>query len=334
MALFQRRRNDQAGGLRETPEDRVHGWAGLRRRTLLRVGVYGALAGLGGVGWWRWRGGDAEVLEAGRIQTPGGGSPGSLPFPAPRNGTFQLDRPLTPEVAAARYNNFYEFTTTKRVWAAVEAWEPGDWTLDVTGLVERPAKFALDDLARRFPPEERLYRHRCVEAWAMAVPWIGFPLRLLLDHVRPLARAKYVRFVSFDHTQAAGARHDDRFSPWPYTEGLTMAEAANELTLIVTGMYGRPLLKQHGAPVRLVVPWKYGFKSAKSIVRIECVDARPETFWNALAPDEYGFESNVDPAVPHPRWSQAVERDIGSGTRRPTLPYNGYGEWVAELYKA
>lgn len=329
MPFFLRRKLWQAGDLKETPEERVLGASRLGRRALLRVGVYGGLAAAGGIGWWRWRGTDREVLAAGRV----GGAAGGQPFPARRNEQFTLDRPITGEAAAARYNNFYEFSESKRVWAAIEAWEPGDWRIEVAGLVARPAVFDLDDLLRKFPHEERLYRHRCVEAWSMAVPWTGFPLRLLLEHVEPRAQAKFVRFTSFDHTQAAGARHDDRDSPWPYTEGLTMAEALNDLTLIVTGMYGHALLKQHGAPVRLVVPWKYGYKSAKSIVRIDCVASRPETFWNILVPEEYGFVSNVDPAVPHPRWSQEFETDIGTGDRHRTLPLNGYGEWVQHLYR-
>lgn len=328
MSFFRRSKPWQPRDPKETPEGTVRTWPRLSRRALLRIGVYGGLAASGAIGWWRWRGSDAEVLRAGQTRR----SSGDDFSPVRRDGRFQLDRPITEEAAAARYNNFYEFSSGKRVWAVIDPWEPDDWKLDVTGMVERPATFDLDDLARRFPYEERLYRHRCVETWAMAVPWTGFPLRLLLETVRPLAGAKYVKFTSFDHTQAAGARHNDRFSPWPYMEGLTMAEAANELAFIATGMYGHALLKQHGAPVRLVVPWKYGYKSAKSVVRIECVAGRPETFWNTIAPEEYGFESNVDPAVPHPRWSQAFEWDIGTRARRPTLPFNGYGEWVAALY--
>jgi sulfoxide reductase catalytic subunit YedY len=187
-------------------------------------------------------------------------------------------------------------------------------------------------VVRAFPLEERLYRHRCVEAWAMAVPWTGFPLAALLKQAEPQPGARYVRFESFDRP-AETSRQSGRSDPWPYTEGLTLAEATNELAFIATGMYGHALLKQHGAPVRLVVPWKYGFKSAKSIVRIELTAEKPATFWNTVSPHEYGFEANVDPAVPHPRWSQAAERMLGTREVRETQRFNGYGEWVGNLYR-
>lgn len=302
---------------------------GFRRRLLQRGLVYGGLAAAGGVGWWRWRGGDREVVEAGLNTHP---HPWPAGFAAPRNHEFDLDRAPTDRVVNARYTNFYEFSITKRNWAHVATWELDDWKLEVTGLCANPTTFSLDDLARRFAAEERVYRHRCVEAWAMVAPWTGFPLRRLIEFVRPLPEARFVRFVSFDHTQASGARRDATTFPWPYKEGLTLPEATNELTLIATGMYGQPLLKQHGAPLRLVVPWKYGFKSAKSLVRIELTKYQPFTFWNTYAPDEYSFEANVDPQVPHPRWSQATERDIETGERRPTVLYNGYGDYVAALY--
>jgi sulfoxide reductase catalytic subunit YedY len=253
-------------------------------------------------------------------------------FPAKRNEEFKLDRPLTDEMAAARYNNFYEFSTGKRIAALVKDWDTSGWKLEVTGLVEKTATFDMDELAKQFPYEERLYRHRCVETWAMAVPWTGFPIRKLLEHVKPLAAAKFVKFVSFDHSKVRGTRRGTKSEPFPYTEGLTIAEAANDLAMIVTGIYGKPLRKEHGAPVRMVVPWKYGFKSAKSLVKIELVAARPITFWPAIIPTEYDFIANVDPSVHHPRWSQATEWDIGTKKRVPTLPFNGYGEWVASLY--
>ena len=253
-------------------------------------------------------------------------------FPAKRNEEFKLDRPLTDEMAAARYNNFYEFSTGKRVSGLGKAWDIGDWKLEVSGLVEKPATFDMNELGKQFPYEERLYRHRCVETWYMAVPWTGFPIKTLLNHVKPLAAAKFVKFVSFDHKKVKGTRPGTKSEPFPYTEGLTIAEAANDLAMIVTGIYGKPLPKQHGAPVRMVVPWKYGFKSAKSLVKIELVASRPVTFWPAIIPSGYDFLTNVDPTTPHPRWSQATEWDIGTKARRPTLPYNGYGEWVASLY--
>ena len=326
MQIFPKRKPWHPRGMEETPRDAVRRF---RRRALLRTAVYGGLAAGGGATWWWWRGSDRRVVTAGRTVD----LRLAHSFPAPRNGRFAVDRPITNQPAVARYNNFFEFTSTKRVWAIVEDWELGDWKVEVSGLVGRPTTLDIDDLNRRFEYEERVYRHRCVETWAMVVPWTGFPLRKLLDYVNPLPQARYVRFTSFDHTQVACAQQDNSY-PWPYTEGLTLAEATNELAFLVTGMYGEPLLKQNGAPVRLVVPWKYGYKSAKSLVRIELVSHKPTTFWNTMGPEEYGFTSNVDPSTPHPRWSQEFEYDIGTGERRRTLPYNGYGEWVAQLYSS
>jgi len=188
-----------------------------------------------------------------------------------------------------------------------------------------------DDLIRKMPLEERLYRHRCVEAWSMAVPWSGFPLKALVELAKPLGNAKYVAMQTFmDPKMAPGQRAF--FYPWPYTEGLTVAEATNELAFMVTGAYGKPLKNSNGAPLRLATPWKYGFKSVKSIVKLTFTDQRPKTFWEALQESEYGFWANVNPDVPHPRWSQATERVLGIDGRRPTLKWNGYGEYVAHLY--
>jgi sulfoxide reductase catalytic subunit YedY len=300
-----------------------------RRRLLIGLGVGGlALGGVGAGLWWWNAGDDDEVISRGRVQLPGE----EELFPAAVNERYRdLDRPLTARAQAARYCNFYEFTVTKQAWRWVDPFQPLPWKLEVGGLARRPKTYDLDDLLRAFPLEERNYRHRCVEAWAMAVPWTGFPLAKLLEKAEPLPGAKYVRFVSFHRPDEAG-RQKGSSEPWPYTEGLTLAEGMNELALLATGIYGQPLLKQHGAPVRLVVPWKYGYKSAKSVVRIELTDRRPATFWNTLVPHEYDFEANVNPAVPHPRWSQASERLLGSNERRPTQPFNGYGEWVADLY--
>jgi sulfoxide reductase catalytic subunit YedY len=253
-------------------------------------------------------------------------------YPARRNESFTLDREITPERYAADYNNFYEFGSSKSVAAAARRLETRPWTVTVDGMVEKPVELSIDDLIRRMPLEERLYRHRCVEAWAMAVPWTGFPLKALLDMARPLGSARYVRFTSFhDKSVAPGQRQV--WYPWPYTEGLTVAEASNELAFMVTGVYGKPLANQFGAPLRLAVPWKYGFKSGKSIVRVTLTDRRPKSFWEALQPAEYGFWANVNPQVPHPRWSQASERLLGSNEQRPTQVFNGYGEYVAGLYK-
>jgi methionine sulfoxide reductase catalytic subunit len=304
-----------------------------RRRWLIRlglgaVGLTAAGAGVGGLLWWNG-GADDDVLNAGK-----GGVPIDL-FPAARNPAFlEADRPLTVETAAARYTNFYEFSTTKQVWRWVQPFQPTPWKVEVAGLVAKPRTFDIDDLLHTFAAdlEERVYRHRCVEAWAMVVPWTGFPLAALLRRVEPLAEARYLRFTTFDRPTEA-SRQANRSEPWPYTEGLTLAEAGNELAFLAVGMYGHPLLKQHGAPVRLVLPWKYGFKSAKSVVRIELIADQPSTFWNTLGPNEYDFTANVNPTIRHPRWSQTTERMLGTGEVRPTQLYNGYGEWVARLYE-
>ena len=198
-------------------------------------------------------------------------------------------------------------------------------------LVEKPMTLDVDDLIKQMPLEERIYRFRCVEAWAMVVPWIGFPMKALLDKVQPKTDAKYVRMLTFLDPEMAPRQNSSRL-PWPYFEGLTLAEAMNDLTILTVGIYGHILPPQHGAPIRLIVPWKYGFKSIKSIVSIELTNQKPRTFWNTLAPGEYDFDANVNPNVPHPRWSQASERMIGTGERLPTMIYNGYGSSVAHLY--
>lgn len=255
-------------------------------------------------------------------------------FPAPSNDAYDFGgRPLTAEETAATHNNFYEFTTDKdRVWELARDYPlGGEWTIEVGGLVAKERTLGLDELFKIAPLEERLYRFRCVEAWAMQVPWTGFPLKALIDHLEPLGSARYVRFVSIlDKAQMEGQR-EQTWYPWPYYEGLRLDEARHELSFVVLGSYGHALPMQHGAPVRLAIPWKYGYKGPKSFVRIELTDEEPKTFWNDLQPKEYGFYSNVDPGKPHPRWSQAEETDIGTGEKRPTLLYNGYDQ-VASLY--
>ncbi len=254
-------------------------------------------------------------------------------YPARRNPKFTLDRPLTDEEIAASYNNFYEFSMEKdQVRRLVGRFKVYPWQVKVKGLVKKPRTFEIDELLRLMPLEERLYRFRCVEAWAMAVPWTGFPMSEFIKLVEPLSSARYIRMVSFDRPEEAPGQVEYHWYPWPYYEGLTMEEAMNELTILATGIYGHPLPKQHGAPLRLVVPWKYGFKSIKSIVLLEFTEKRPPNFWNTVAPHEYDFWANVDPRVPHPRWSQAVERMIGTGEVRRTLLYNGYAQYVARLY--
>jgi methionine sulfoxide reductase catalytic subunit len=234
-------------------------------------------------------------------------------YPAPQNPAYTLDRPLTPERFSADYNNFYEFGTSKTVLPAANALKTQPWTLKIDGLVEKPFEIGVDDLIRKVGLEERLYRHRCVEAWSMAVPWTGFPLAKLVALAKPTGGAKYIRFETFmDKAMAPGQRAF--FYPWPYTEGLTLAEAGNDLAFMVTGIYGKPLPNQFGAPIRVAVPWKYGFKSAKSLVKVSFTADRPKTFWEGLQASEYGFWANVNPAVPHPRWSQATEpRDRPAG---------------------
>jgi methionine sulfoxide reductase catalytic subunit len=242
------------------------------------------------------------------------------------------ERALTEEAVAARYNNFYEFTSGKDVWRYVDNFRTDRWSVEVSGLVAKPRKWSLEELLR-LPHEERVYRHRCVEAWSMVVPWRGFPLARLLLHSEPLHKARFVRFTSFADPAQQPSIAERPWDHWPYTEGLRLDEAMHDLTFVATGIYGHALPKQHGAPVRIVVPWKYGYKSPKSVVKIELTAEQPRTFWNDLAPTEYGFLSNVDPTQPHPRWSQLTERLIGTTDVRRTMAFNGYGEQVAHLYR-
>lgn len=261
---------------------------------------------------------------------------GLPPLPAiTKNKAFQnAGRPLSEEYLAGSFNNFYEFTSDKdEVFYKSRDFKPRPWTVEVTGLVNNPKTWDIDQLIKAFPLEERIYRFRCVEAWAMTVPWVGFPLANLLKQADPKSEAKFVRFVSLEDSNQFPAQKWRIFAKWPYREGLRLDETMNELALLTVGVYGHSLPAQHGAPLRLITPWKYGFKSAKSIVKIELVKEQPATFWNDAAPTEYGFYSNINPDVPHPRWSQKTERLLGGEGRRPTLIYNGYGEQVAHLYK-
>jgi sulfoxide reductase catalytic subunit YedY len=239
---------------------------------------------------------------------------------------------LTPEKIATTYNNFYEFGSHKQIWQAAQDLRIRPWEVKIDGLVEKEITVGIDDLLAKMPLEERLYRHRCVEAWSMDVPWSGFAMKALVEFAKPLGSAKYVRMETFhDKDMAPGQRQF--WYPWPYTEGVTMAEATNELAFLVTGMYGKPVPKQNGAPLRLALPWKYGFKSVKSIVHFSFTEERPKTFWEEIAANEYGFWANVNPEVPHPRWTQARETSITTGEKVPTRLYNGYGEFVAHLYE-
>jgi len=246
--------------------------------------------------------------------------------------TDELGEPLTSFQNVTNYNNYYEFSTNKEAVApkAVD-FVSSPWQVEVGGLVNKPGIYDLDAL-RRFDQEERIYRLRCVEGWSMVIPWLGFPLRRLLQEVEPTSAAKNVQFTALLDTEQMPGLKSPSF-PWPYNEGLRLDEAMNELVILATGLYGKPLPNQNGVPIRLVVPWKYGFKSIKSIVKIELVAEQPATLWNTVAPNEYGFYANVNPNVDHPRWSQASERRIGELGRRDTLMFNGYEADVAYLYE-
>jgi methionine sulfoxide reductase catalytic subunit len=253
-------------------------------------------------------------------------------YPAKRNETYTLDRPLTDEKIAISYNNYYEFGSSKQIAKAAQALKLRPWIVKLDGMVEKPQEIDIDDLLKKVQLEERLYRLRCVEAWSMAIPWSGFPMAKLVELAKPLSSAKYVRMETFHDPKIAPGQRQTWY-PWPYVEGLTIAEATNELAFMVTGAYGKPVAKQMGAPIRLAVPWKYGFKSVKSIVRFTFTDQRPKSYWESLQGGEYGFWANVNPEVSHPRWSQATEEVIGTSERRPTFLFNGYGDYVAGLYK-
>ncbi len=282
-----------------------------------RAAMLGAGVGLLAPGLARAQG--AAPTEAAGMMAP------------PINGKYPPGRPTTPEREATTYNNFYEFGTDKGIYRPAQALPTRPWRVKVDGLVEAPREFDMDDLLKLMPLEQRVYRHRCVEAWSMVVPWTGFQLSALLAQVKPLSRAKYVRFES---AALPGVMPGLRQSwyPWPYIEGCTIEEAANELSFMVVGAYGKELPKQMGAPLRVHFPWKYGFKHGKSLVKISLTDQRPKGLWEAIQASEYGFWANVNPEVSHPRWSQASERVLGSGERVPTLMWNGYGEQVAGLY--
>ena len=258
--------------------------------------------------------------------------PSAALYPAPRNEAYKLDRAVTPEKVNAHYNNFYEFGMSKNIADAAAALKTRPWSVKIDGLCNAPQEIAIDDLIKRMQIEERLYRHRCVEAWSMSIPWTGFPLSKIVALADPKPEAKYLRFETFKDPKVAPGQRQVWY-PWPYTEGVTVEEAKNDLAFMVTGAYGKPLLNQFGAPIRLALPWKYGFKSIKSIVRISFVAEQPKSYWEQLQGSEYGFWANVNPQVPHPRWSQATEEVIGTGNRVPTQLYNGYAEQVAGLYK-
>ncbi len=297
------------------------------RKTLIRGAVAAASMATTGALYRRLNGRSQTAVEAPQLK-------GVVRQDSPTATTegFRVDEPMTPLDSVAHYNNFYEFTTDKDGVADRAAnFRTAGWQISVEGLVGKPRVFDLDDLLKISPPEERIYRMRCVEAWSMVIPWAGFSLSKLLDRVQPLGAAKYVAFQTlYDPARMPGQKTG--VLQWPYVEGLRMDEAMHPLAILATGLYGRELPPQDGAPVRLVVPWKYGFKGIKSIVKISLVATEPETTWNRQAPREYGFYANVNPTVDHPRWSQATEQRIGETGRRATLMFNGYAKQLAGLY--
>lgn len=292
-----------------------------RRRLVQGLGAAPLLLGAGALLGGRFAG-PARAEEA---------DPSGALYPMKQNMRYRLERPLTDEELATTYNNFYEFGSSKNIWREAQDLPIRPWTVAIGGLVEEPFEIGIDELLARLPLEERLYRHRCVEAWSMAVPWSGFALAELVKLAKPLGSAKYLKMVTLEDADVMSGQRAGWY-PWPYVEGLTIAEATNELAFVATGLYGKPMPKQNGAPLRLAVPWKYGFKSIKSIVSFEFTEARPVSFWEEIQASEYGFWANVNPEVPHPRWSQASERVLGLDETVPTQLFNGYGEFVADLY--
>lgn len=301
----------------------------LNRRSLLRgLGIGTMLAGTGALAaCGDEAAADNEATQLAELPP----DPSAGLYPVKRNERYTVDRPITEEDLSTTYNNFYEFGSSKNIWRAAQDLPIRPWTVTLDGMVEKERTVAIDDLLAAMPLEERVYRHRCVEAWSMTVPWSGFALKSLVEYAKPLSSAKYVVMQTFQNADIAPGQKQVWY-PWPYVEGLTIEEATNDLAFIATGLYGKPIPRQNGAPLRLAVPWKYGFKSVKSIVRFTFTDKRPVSFWEELQASEYGFWANVNPEVSHPRWSQASERVLGTGDKVPTLLFNGYGEFVADLY--
>ena len=264
-------------------------------------------------------------------QGPSDVDPSAGLYPAKRNTKYGEPGPITAEKQATTYNNYYEFAGDKNIWREAQKLKIRPWTIKFSGLLEKPFEIAIDDLLAKMQIEERVYRHRCVEAWSMIVPWSGFPLRSMVELAKPLGSAKYIVMKTVLRPSEMPGQKEVLY-PWPYTEGLAIDEARNDPAFIATGLYGKPIHKQNGAPLRLVAPWKYGFKNVKAIASVEFTEKRPKSYWEALQDSEYGFWANVNPAVPHPRWSQATEKPLGSNERIPTQLYNGYAEFVAGLY--
>ncbi len=289
-----------------------------------RRSVLSGAAGLGTIGLGMMAAGGSALAQG---ASPAAASPGAVA----RNPKFEAGRALTDEKFATTYNNYYEFGESKNVWREAQKLKQRPWAIQIDGMVKQARTIDIDDLLKQVQVEERVYRHRCVEAWAMTVPWMGFPLSQLVALAEPLSAAKYLVFeTAQDKATMKGLASP--FYSWPYVEGLAIDEAMNDLAFLSTGLYGKPLQGQNGGPIRLTVPWKYGFKGAKSLARITFTDKRPKTFWEGLQSREYGFWANVNPAVSHPRWSQSRERLLGDDEMVPTQIYNGYGDFVAGLY--
>ena len=286
----------------------------LNRRSLMAG--FGAGAGLAMLG---------ASADAATPETP------FIPAPDLNSEFANAGRRVTAESITSKYNNFYEFGSSKRIAAEAQKLSTDDWVIEIDGLVDKPFQIGIEDLIKRTGTEERIYRHRCVEAWSMVVPWIGFPMSKLVELAQPTSGAKYIQFETFMDTKVA-KEQKAAWYPWPYTEGFTMAEATNDLAFMVVGAYGKVLHKQFGAPLRVHMPWKFGFKSIKSIVKVTFTDKPPVGFWESLQKKEYGFWANVNPAVDHPRWTQATEKPLDSDDRIPTQLFNGYAEQVAHLY--
>ena len=295
---------------------RRHGWEIPESRVTPEALMINRRAMLGG----------AAALVLGAAALPGGAR-----ADVPLDKTYEPGRAITPEKDATTYNNYYEFSEDKDLWRAAQKMSVSPWSVQFDGLVKTPRTMAIEDLLKQVQLEERIYRHRCVEAWSMVVPWTGFPMKQLLTIAEPLGSAKYVAFTTVEEPKVMPGL-DEPIYPWPYVEALTIQEAANQVAFVSTGMYGKDLPKQNGGPIRMTVPWKYGFKSGKAFVKVTFTEKRPDTMWAQINPDEYGFWANVNPAVPHPRWSQATERVLGSDERVPTQIYNGYGSFVSSLY--
>jgi len=301
-----------------------------RRQLMAGVGAAVSVAALAACGAGTPPAAAPQATRAGESAAPAA-TPDTRE-PTAGTTTDELGDPLNSFKEITNYNNFYEFSTDKEDVARLSTDFPlSPWTVTIGGLVDKPGTYDMDDIRKMFDIEERIYRLRCVEAWSMVIPWLGFPLGKLLAAVGPQSEARYVRFQTLHNPDLMPGQRSTWYK-WPYTEGLRMDEAMNDLAILSTGLYGKDLLPQSGAPLRLVVPWKYGFKSVKSIVNVELVAEQPTSLWMAAAPNEYGFYANVNPDVNHPRWSQASERRIGESGRRNTLPFNGYAEQVAHLY--